>query len=365
MAILSRGETVDTTNPKLVFYGVTRGPADFRAGRLTDVVDLEFAVYDVSDAAKRIEPLEILARGPLNLVTDRLGLGRYAANFSMASNSSQGRHEIRYYYTENTGDPERTEREYFDVVDSISPTVATPNYCSPSDLKDEGVCGKTDAYLLGRIELASRFIEKVTGRFFEPRFLELNVDGLGSAILPFSMPIIGVEEIAYETSPYQPSSEQVDDEFFRVYSRHLSQGLTQPDDRNDPRIELFRYSDEIITGTPYALSGRLIFPLGQQNIIVKGVFGYTDANGRSAGGTPVPICHVCKLLVMRELSQMASLAARDDAFKRFRIKSEKTKDQSYTLDSLAASGRLGKFTGDPDIDTLLAGYIRPPAMRGV
>lgn len=365
MAILSRGETVGTSNPKLVWYGISRGPSDFMSGRLQDPDVLKFTVYDVSTDAKRLTPVEVVAQQSVDLVNDKLGTGRYVASFSMSSTASVGRHEIRWAYEEAAGDPERTERAYFDVVDAISPTVATPNYCAPSDLKEEGVCNKSDVFLLGRIELASRFIERVTGRFFEPRYLELNVDGQGSPILPLWMPIIAIEQVSYETSPYQPSSEEIDEELMRIYARHLSQGLTQPDDRDNPRIELYRWADEIITGTPYAITGRLIFPLGQQNIIVKGVFGYTDRDNSACGRTPVPISHVCKLLVIREINQLASIAARDDALKRFRIKSEKTRDQQYTLDSLAASGRLGMFTGDPDVDSILASYIRPPTMRGV
>lgn len=364
MAILSRGEAVGVSNPKLQFLAVTKGPDDFLSGRLTDVELLEYQILDISTPAKRTSPSEVVARTAVDLVTDRLGLGRYVADYTVDASASAGRHEVRWYYKVVATGVEQQERYEFDVIDSISAAAPTPFYCFPSDLKDEGICGRTDAFLLGRIGLASRYIEKVTGRFFEPRYLQINVDGRGSRILQLGMPIIGIETVAFETSPYQPSSDLVDDELLRVYSRHLTQGLVQPDDRNNPKIELFHHSDDITQGQPFSLDN-LSFPRGQQNIIVKGVFGYTDLNGQLCGGTPDPIRHVCKLLVTREIDKLASVAARDDALKRYRIKSERTREQAYSLESLSAIARFGHFTGDPDIDFVLSSYVRPPAIGSV
>jgi hypothetical protein len=225
------------------------------------------------------------------------------------------------------------------------------------------VCGKTDAFLLGRIVLASRYVEKVTGRFFEPRYLGINADGKGGRMLLLDMPIVAIEDVLFETSPFLPSSQTIDPDLIRVYSRHLSQGLTMPDDRNDPKIELFHASEDIaaVAAFPFAFT-RLIFPFGQQNIIVQGVFGYTDPDGSIQGSTPALICHVTKMLVMREVDKLTDVSKRDDAMKRFRIKSEKTREQSYTLEGLGAAKRYGLFTGDPDIDTILAMFIRPPKL---
>lgn len=96
---------------------------------------------------------------------------------------------------------------------------------------------------------------------------------------------------------------------------------------------------------------------GYRNITVRGAFGYTEADGSPAGRTPELIRHVTKLLVMRELPLLTKQDRREDAQRRWRLTSERTRDQSYTLAALRLSG---EFTGDPEIDTLLAAFARPP-----
>lgn len=357
-AILERGEVHGVgSSTKLTFYGITTGPADFQAGRLQDPFALDFELLDISTDAKKNNPLVVIPRAPMNLVADKLALGRFVPSFTVDASEAIGLHAIRFFYTPNDGDAERSDQCEFDVVEGMSAFVP-PFYCSPSDLKDEGVCGRTDSYLLQRIGLASRVIERITGRFFEPRFLELNLDGRGRRFLLLDIPIIAMEALLFETSPFLPSSLTIDPDLFRVYSRHISQGLTQPDDRNNPKIELFHPSDGIAQIERHSFT-RLSFPEGQQNIIAKGVFGFTDLGSRSCGQTPELIRHVCKLLVIRELEQMTNKAKREDDQNRFRITSQKTREQSITLESLAASKRFGFFTGDPNIDTILASYVRP------
>jgi hypothetical protein len=60
---------------------------------------------------------------------------------------------------------------------------------------------------------------------------------------------------------------------------------------------------------------------------------------------------------MRELPLLGHVDAREDAQRRFRITSERTRDQSYTLEALRLHGA---FTGDPEIDNILAAFSRPP-----
>jgi len=362
MPVLERGEVLDTTNPKVTFYGITTGPESFQAGLLTDVDTLEFQVFDISTPAKLVNPVQVYpgsGRAVVNLTTDKLGTGRYVAAFTVPADEPLGRHEVRFFYKVAAADPERSERCEVEVVEGLSAFQSGPLYAFVADLKDEGVCGKTDAFLLQRINLASRIVERITGRLFAPEYQAINVDGMGSRTLLLEQPIVAIEQVLWETSPYFPSSLEVDANLLRVYSRHLSQGLFQPDDRNNPKLELWASREELLSSSPDVFFD-LIFPRGHQNIIVKGVFGYTERNGRACGGVPAPIRHVTKLLVMRELDKLAETAKRDDALKRYRLTSEKTRDQSYTLEALSASRRTGAFTGDPDIDTILASYVRPP-----
>jgi hypothetical protein len=115
-AIVARAEVLDLTNPKLVFIHATRGPTDFTAGKLADIeVSLEYQVFDISTDEKRTVPVQVFPATPglkqsVNLVTDRLGKGRYAAvGWTVDANAPVGRYEIRWFYTFQAGDAERSE----------------------------------------------------------------------------------------------------------------------------------------------------------------------------------------------------------------------------------------------------------------
>ena len=98
---------------------------------------------------------------------------------------------------------------------------------------------------------------------------------------------------------------------------------------------------------------------GVQNVVINGLFGYTDPDGSPTGRTPELIRHVTKLLVLREIPTMTDTSQREDRQKRWRIVSERTRDQGYNLDPLHAHGG---FTGDPAIDAILAAYERAPQL---
>jgi hypothetical protein len=226
-------------------------------------------------------------------------------------------------------------------------------YATVADLRAEGVteAAASDARLAALIALAGAYIERMTGRFFEPRAQTLRLDGTGGRVLPLGHPIVSVEAVFVDSSPFSPGDLAVDPSAYRVYNRHLTEGLLLPDDRDNPRIELLG-GDE-----PFPGVGRLGWPRGQQNIEVRGVFGYTEPDGSPTGRTPELIRHVTKLLVLRELPRMTDLDRREDALRRWRITSERTRDQAYTLDALRL---YGAFTGDPEIDTILVTFVRPP-----
>lgn len=225
-------------------------------------------------------------------------------------------------------------------------------YASVADLRAEGVtdAAASDARLESLIALAGSYIERVTGRFFEPRAQVLRVDGTGSRVLPLGHPIVRVDAILIDSSPFSPGDLPIDPDFYRVYNRHLTQGLLLPDDRDHPRIELVGGEE------PFPGLGRLAWPRGQQNVEVRGVFGYTEPDGSATGRTPELIRHVTKLLVLRELPLLADLDRREDAQRRWRLTSERTRDQAYTLEALRLTGA---FTGDPEIDNVLVAFVRP------
>jgi hypothetical protein len=65
---------------------------------------------------------------------------------------------------------------------------------------------------------------------------------------------------------------------------------------------------------------------------------------------------VTKLLALRELPRMTDVDRREDAQRRWRLTSERTRDQSYTLEALPLTGA---FTSDPEIDNILVAFVRP------
>ena len=107
----------------------------------------------------------------------------------------------------------------------------------------------------------------------------------------------------------------------------------------------------------------LVFPIGQQNVKLVGVFGYTEWDQSiTQGKTPELIKHVTKLLVIRNLAKLSKTSQRFDAIARSRITSERTRDQSYTLSALGNAQTGAFFTGDPEIDHVLAYFQRPPSL---
>lgn len=234
-------------------------------------------------------------------------------------------------------------------------------YASIADFRAEGVtpAAASDARLEALIGLASEYIERVTGRFFDARELTLTLDGTGGRSLLLGHPIVRVSEVFIELSVFSPGDVAVDTALYRVYNRHLTQGLLLPDDRDNPKLEFIHSSDllGIRIERPVLSLSSLIWPRGQQNVIVRGVFGFTERDGSPTGRTPRLIQHLTMLLVVRELAPLTDVAARDEAMKRWRITSERTRDQSYTLEALRLTGA---FTGDPTIDGILVSFVRPP-----
>lgn len=376
MPALARGQASNCAFPALDIFTSIQGI-------LIDVYSLEFQIFDESDSAKQLNPVQVYPatvglRQTVNVSTlcptagaGKISTGRYVAEWTPPVSPAEplGTHRIKWFFKLTSISPEQTFNEEFEVLAEVSGS-GQDGYCFVSDLRDEGVPSTgagavSDAFLLKRIALASRFIEKATGRFFAPRALTFHFDGTGGAALLLRDPIISIAGISLVSGAIADQGTEISLASLRVYNRHLSEGLLNPDDRDNPRLELgvggwgFGYDDVWFSSFPaYGF-----FPRGRQNVVVSGIFGYTDPDGSSTGGTPELIRHACKLMVMRELAQLADRSGRADAQNAWRLTSERTRDQAYTLADPASLKRTGAlFTGDPDIDTLLSAFIRPPDM---
>ena len=367
MALLARGQASDGLNPVLELFTPVQG-------MLAQPEALAFQIFDVSDADRRVQifPETAGTRAAVNIEAswpdgDRLGPGHFVARWAAPTAESIGAHEIHWFLRSTAAGPEQTIACDFDVVAEVAGSSAAV-YALVSDLRAEGVTANdaSDVRLARLLRLASRYVDRITGRFFRPKAMTLTVDGSGRRAQLLGPPIIGIGDVRMFAGMLAGAADLADlpviPAFFRVYARHLTQGLVDPDDRENPKLEFFHESDLVgVHATPAAQLGlgSLVWLPGVQNVVIDGVYGYTDPDGTPAGRTPELIRHVTKLLVMRELPAMADFAWREDRRQRWRLTSERTRDQSYNLDALRAQGI---FTGDPEIDALLVAYQRPPQL---
>lgn len=208
-------------------------------------------------------------------------------------------------------------------------------YATVQDLRDEGVTAAqaTDDRLTALIDEASGFIDRVTCWFFEPRALVYRLDGRGAPSIEPPAPPIRVDRLAVDETELSTDSEEL-----------VVVGAPVQPCFDGPRLTLRQ--------------GR-VFPRGQGNVEVEGLWGCTEPDGTTEGRVPLAIRRACILLVLRWLTPLADEDTAGDARNRWRIIEERTRDQSYKLDRVQ---QVGSITGDPEIDDILARYRRPPGL---
>ena len=367
MKYVERSQTIGCTTPVLEVFTLINGFA-------VDCEVVEFQILDSSGA----QTYPVAGRETLDVsdcpVGARLAVGRYAAPWVIPSDEPLSSHTIIWYWKRLAADTvEYTTTRRFEVMPAG--TIEDPivgYYASVAALREEGITetDASDARLLDRIALASSMIEGWTKRYFEPRWHEFYLSGTSNSRLLLDHPIISIAELATGASSVDSDESLADIESYRVFNRHLSQGLLSPDDRANPKIEFVHGRGDIYTSTSVVATGQneygyrhLVFPTGTQNVRVSGVFGYTDPNGTLYGRTPRDIIHATMLLVMRELYKLTDVDKREDAQRRWRLLSETTRDQSYKLNQLSGStggvGGAGWLSGDPAIDNIIIRYLRP------
>ncbi len=381
MPSLGRGETNSITNIVLdLFVAVQAGPV------LTDVAQLRFRIEDISTPVKRATPVQVFPVGVLGTFFEldptnpspgpgpnpgvRIGVGHYFAPYTVDLAEPIGDHRIVWEFNNTTLSPAETLTEEFFVTAAAVP-VAT-QYCTIADVRAEGFAETlgtppvatdwTDTRISLLIDLASRYIDAMTERWFEPRVFtsanQFKVDGKGGRVLFFPIPIIAITKIEIEdqgATAALPTA--VDLAEIRTYNRHMS-NQTLPDDRENPRIEFLRDRQRTLSAANLLQRGGH-WTKGKQNVLIEGTLGYTDWDAVVADGvTPNLIKRACCLLVIRdiELEEGVDAVARRN---RFRIISDKEGDTTIRLQNLWLKGHL---TGDLNIDMILARYKRPIAI---
>lgn len=374
MPSLARGEESSSTDPVLDLY------VENPRGTPVDVAALEFRVLDVSDAAKRETPVQVFpvladqddaptweVLDPTQAPDDdghRLSLGRFYAPWTVPTDESVGDHRIEWRYKLGLLDEWEEAHDEFYVLGNRG--VAPPTYCDVSDLRREGFPEATysDARINFLAVLATRYIDKVTGRWFVPRVFDatnrMKVDGQDAAVLFLEVPVIRLDALYIEAQGFlDPSLTEIDLGEVRAYNRHLS-GMTQPDDRENPKVAFVLNDGRLhstVSAGLYPVPRR--FPRGQQNVHLEGVFGYTDPDGSEFGETPWLIRQVAMRLVVRELLPESQYCEKFNVKVKHRIIGDREGSTAVNLQQLWLKGA---FTGDPEIDQILQGYKRPPRM---
>jgi hypothetical protein len=259
------------------------------------------------------------------------------------------------YYHAGTG-------AYSDKSDPMRAAAAV--YATIGDLRDEGLPTTiTDARAMIGLERATATIDRATGQWFEPRTRTYILDANTGRDLLLNVPIIAPTSVFISTHEITPAD-------LCVYNRHLTEGLTNPDDRRNPRLAWREFDYPSGIGS-LERGARRWFP-GRQRVTVTGVFGYTELGPTEApaetvagsqipvsyGGTPDLIRYACLRLALRFAYPLAGGQGDDIRLQR-RLTGETTRDQSYSLSSPSASSAAWGATGDEEVDAILEGFMAP------
>lgn len=332
-----------------------------RAGVLCDPDSLSFQIFDVTNETNLLAPVPRFGPHVVNLTTDKIGPGQFAAAWTVGSGAPQltGAHDI--VWTAVLDGVTYTWRRRFDVLTATG-AYGRGGYLLVSDMRAEDITSSmaSDARLLVLNDKITKQIDRWLGRWFEPRALTIEISGTGKQSLGVEHPIVALASITTRNS-----GAPVDLASVRIFNRHIA-GQVNPDDRDAPRVAWDQsYPVMVPIGAGYyggATENTSIWPRGRANVEIVGVFGYTDPDGSFEGETPEGIRQAARLLALRELPKLANDDDRRDAREGYRLISERTREQSYQLEgrsSKAVAGDAAGFTGDPDIDALLEAYVIP------
>jgi hypothetical protein len=251
-------------------------------------------------------------------------------------------------------------------------------YATIDQLRSEGVSSDQadDARLLSIIQRNSALIEQWTGRWFYPRELMLRLDGNNADQILIGIPIIAVTELRILEPDYVivGGGELVDLTSVRIYNRHLTQGLTDPDDRYNPKIQYLSAWSGTRQAPNIFPSGW--FPVGRQNIQINGLFGFTEWDDgvtlwtdavTPVGKVPDIINLVCMMLAVRDLTPLSDVSARTEALLSSTVTEERTRDQSVKYGgggSKVTSAGAG-ILANKEIQQMLAPFRRLPGLGAV
>jgi hypothetical protein len=290
----------------------------------------------------------------------------------------------KYVYSDPTWDesavvPYEYRAIFFNSVDEVSGTsvaitdIVADRYTTLEAIRAEGVleADVSDATVLASIDLADRYIEKVTGQWFSPRYCQFALDGKNETQLFVDAPIIAVLEM-------KSCDTTVSTDGIIINNRHLTAGMLTPDDRQNPSIR----TD---CGNSYLNPLQCLFSPsyyeGNQNVTVRGIFGYTDLTrgsipGETSAGSQVPLDYGETPDLIEWCSKMITITKVYPALSdktvainlMDRLKRQKTKHQEIEFNSASSSSESSSsatFAMSKAVDMILEGFTKPIQMRFV
>jgi len=335
------GEASSADNPLLPFFYQANG----------FLADIYALTYEVFALHKPADYGTAVASG----TGTKVSTGYYIAPLDPdASSLKAGPHEIVWTYTVADGDVAKKVSYYFEVLnplyfrrgnDYVAYASSSAKYMSKKEVQD-----RQSALLY-----AGREIDRVTQRFFFPKYMTMRVQMRPKATnMLLDLPVIAlsaIEVISTEVLGATSSEYEMDNDYLRVFNRHLA-GLLSPDDRTNPKITFAN------TGNPSQGFGPPEFPRGNLNLNVTGVFGYTDPDGGPFGRVPAVLEEVTEALAKRRLGIGAGAMADPFAGQPGRIKSARTRSQAVSFDTSQSKDAI--ITGHPRLDEALYAMARPP-----
>ena len=207
-------------------------------------------------------------------------------------------------------------------------------YATVADLRAEGVTSAqaSDERLTQLIDEASVFVDRETGWWFEPRDLELTLSGRGASSIETPAPTIHLSAMHIDGV-----SKRVDADALLIV------GAPVHFVPFDPRLTR-RHGH--------------VFHRGVGNVVLTGTFGYTEPDGTTLGRTPPAIGRVVMRLVLGLIPRLTDASAPSDAWDRWRIIAEITRDQAVRY-SPVSDLLLRDAALDPELAAILNRYARP------
>jgi hypothetical protein len=360
---LVKGEQSSASNPVLQLFARS-------GGYLADIYAGTFKVESLVDPTAA--PTTLVASAPFT-VAHKLGTGRYVIPTGATTSWSFGTHRAVCTYTMTNGGPTYVQVIEFELLDPADWPVGSQyvGYLTTRRAYTDGyatLTATTRQTLHRLISEVGHALELWTKRWFDPRYLYLLVDGKDSEILLLQSPIIAIEDV-YATwkTAAGTSTYKFEQYLYKVYNRHL-RGLLEVDDRKNPKLELVDATDTTVQISGFA------WPFGNQNLELRGVFGYTDpeldpSSGDVAiGSTPADIVRACGALVYRRIADptMSDLMT----WSAGAIRSMKTRHQAVTFGGASgslsgAAGYTGELSGDAYVDAIIAKYRKVFAFGAV